>query len=96
MCFSVLVAGIWGLDIKGEFVTVDHGVIISRVPTYPIIATHNSCCKISRIFGLLALLSAAVCRKNYVTPASACRTISGIRHNSKFRPVTQNTLDPLL
>ena len=32
---SVLVAGRWGLDIKGEFVTVDHGVIISRGPTYP-------------------------------------------------------------
>ena len=30
---SVLVAGRWGLDIKGEFVTVDHGVIISRAPT---------------------------------------------------------------
>ena len=44
---SVLVAGRWGLDIKGEFVTVDHGVIISRAPTYPLI-THNSCCKISR------------------------------------------------
>ena len=34
--FSVLVAGRWGLDIKGEFVTVDHGVIISRAPTYPL------------------------------------------------------------
>ena len=33
---SVLVAGSWGLDIKGEFVTVDHGVIISRAPTYPL------------------------------------------------------------
>ena len=32
----VLVAGRWGLDIKGEFVTVDHGVIISRAPTYPL------------------------------------------------------------
>ena len=33
---TVPVAGRWDLDIKGEFVTVDHGVIISRAPTYPL------------------------------------------------------------
>ena len=33
---SVLVAGRWGLDIKGEFVTVDHDDIISGVPTCPL------------------------------------------------------------
>ena len=36
MVYPVLVAGRWDLDIKGEFVTVDHGVIISRAPTYPL------------------------------------------------------------
>ena len=36
MAHPVLVVGRWGLVIKGEFVTVDHGVVISRAPTYPL------------------------------------------------------------
>ena len=36
MVYPVLVVGRWDLVIKGEFVTVDHGVIISRAPTYPL------------------------------------------------------------
>ena len=33
---SVLVAGSWGLDIKGEFESLSRSVIISRGPTYPL------------------------------------------------------------
>ena len=36
MVYPVLVAGRWGLDIKGEFESLSGSIIILRTPTYPL------------------------------------------------------------